>query len=476
MTLSFEEYRKRDALGLARLIADREVAPEEVMETALARCDAVNPRINAVVQRNDGAARGRVAADLPDGPFAGVPFLFKDLYTFEEGLPVGNGSRLWDGVVAPGDSTYVRRCREAGLVSFGRTNTSELGLVWTTEPEANGPTANPWHLGRSAGGSSGGAAAAVAAGIVPMAHASDGGGSIRMPASRCGLFGLKPSRGRMPTGPMIGEAWAGLATVHVVSRSVRDSAAMLDATGYPEPGDPYAAPAKRRPYLEDVDHPPAALRIAVHTTDYAGRPLSAEAVKAVEAAATLLRDLGHDVVEAMPEVSFEAIAGAMRAIVAVNLRDGVLARYAELDREPDGGGLEHATWSAAGAGGKVSAVEYVRAVTAAHMTGRALGRFFESHDLVLSATMRNPPGELGSVKTGDWDFDDLFEAALEEMPITALFNQTGCPAMSVPLHWTADGLPVGVHVGAALGREDLLFRLAGQLERAQPWFDRVPEL
>lgn len=474
--LTFKEYRSYDALGLAKLIADKEVTPEEVLDAALQRCDEVNPKLNAVVHRNDGAAKGRVAADLPEGPFAGAPFLLKDLYAFEEGQPLGNGSRLWDGAVAPMDFTYTARCREAGLVTFGRTNTPELGLVWTTEPEANGPTCNPWDLERSPGGSSGGAAAAVSAGILPMAHATDGGGSIRMPASRCGLFGLKASRGRNPMGPVVGEGWAGLAGSGVVSRSVRDSAAMLDATGYPETGEPYSAPAKERSYLEEVGLTPGPLRIAYHTTDYAGTPLSRDAIEAVETTAGLLRELGHEVEEACPEIDVERMGRAMGVVIAANLHQAVMARYLELERDPDGVGVEHVTWEMVRAAARLSAADYAGAVTTFHMAGRTLGRFFETHDLVMSATMRNPPTPLGEVETGKWDMGDLFEAAQRQMPITPLFNQTGCPAMSVPLHWTTDNLPVGVHFGAAFGREDRLFRLAGQLEEAKPWFDRVPDL
>lgn len=277
-------------------------------------------------------------------------------------------------------------------------------------------------------------------------------------------------------GPLVGEGWAGLAGSGVVTRSVRDSAAMLDATGYPETGEPYSAPAKTGPYLAEVERDPGQLRIAVHTTDYMGGRLSNEATYGVERTADLLRGLGHEVDEACPKIDGEGLANAMRIIVAANLRLAVMARYRELDRHPDGSGLEHTTWDAVKRAEEMSAADYAGAVTTIHMAGRALGGFFQSYDAVLTATMRNPPTPLGEVKTGEWSLDELFEAALEEMPITPLFNQTGCPAMSVPLHWTSDGLPVGMHFGAAYGREDLLFRLAGQLEQAQPWFDRVPDL
>ena len=476
MTLSFDEYRSRDGLGLAKLIADKEVKPEEVLEAALQGAEEVNPQINAIVHDQSAIARGRVAADLPTGPFAGVPFLIKDLYAFQEGQPSGNGSRLWDGAVAPADMTAVLRFREAGLVPFGRTSTAEMGLVWTTEPIATGPTRNPWNLEHGVGGSSGGSAAAVAAGITPIAHATDGGGSIRMPAAQCGLFGLKPSRGRMPIGPIVGEGWAGIATGHVVTRTVRDSAAALDAIGYPEVGDPYTAPTPQRPYLEEVNRAPDRLRVAMHTTDYKGEPLGPEVRAAVEQTGRLLEELGHSVEEAVPPVDQDLLARAMFAVVAANTRAAVLMRYQELERDPNGYGLERGTWDVVERGAGISALDYAEAVTVFHMAGRELGRFFESYDVILSGTMRNPPPKIGTVTLNEWDTDDLWAGATRDMPITPLYNQTGCPAMSVPLAWSADGLPIGIHFGAAYGREDTLVRLAGQLESSKPWFDKVAPL
>ncbi|GHD49374.1 6-aminohexanoate-cyclic-dimer hydrolase [Thalassobaculum fulvum] len=473
---AFSDYAEHDGLGLARLIAGGDVTPEEVLEAAIARADAVNPTINAIVHRMDAEARGRVAADLPQGPFAGVPFLLKDLYMGYEGAPLGNGSRLWQDYASPADFTYTRRCRAAGLVVFGKTNTPELGVAWTTEPVANGPTRNPWDLERSAGGSSGGAAAAVAAGIVPVAHATDGGGSIRIPAANCGLFGLKPTRGRNPAGPFVGEGWSGLATGHVVSRSVRDSAAMLDATSGPAPGDPYAAPPPARPFLQEVGTDPGRLRVALHTTGLDGRPLDPENRRAAEEAARLLQELGHEVDEAMPTLDVAAISRAFRVIIAGNLWNAVALRYDALGRRPDGYGLEKATWAWAEEGRSYTAADYAAAVTAVHVAGRQLAAFFESWDVMLSTTMREPPVKLGVLRQNEQDLDDYYRLLMDEMPVTPLFNATGCPAMSVPLHWTADGLPVGIHIGAAFGREDLLIRLASQLEQARPWFDRVPAL
>lgn len=473
---AFTEYGSHDALSLADLMRRGEVTAEEVLDAAIARADAVNPSINAIVKRIDGPARGRVAAGLPEGPLAGVPFLIKDLGAMQEGVGMGNGSRLWNDFVAPIDFTYTERAEAAGLVVFGRTNTPEMGISWTTEPVANGPTRNPWNLNHSAGGSSGGAAAAVAAGIVPAAHATDGGGSIRIPAANCGLFGLKPTRARNPAGPVVGEGWSGLATGHVVSRSVRDSAALLDATHGPAPGDPYAAPIQRSPFLDEVGKAPGRLRVALHLTALDGKPLHPENRAAAEAAGKLFAELGHDVEEAMPEVDTEALGDAITVIIAGNLWNGVAARYAQLGREPDGSDLEKATWAWACSGRERLASDYAAAVAAIHAAGRTLAAFYDRYDVMLSTVMNGPPRELGYVGQDERDLEDFLSALWGEMPVTPLANMTGTPAMSVPLSWSSAGLPIGIHVGAAFGREDRLLRLASQLEQARPWADRRPEI
>ncbi len=474
--IGFDDYVRHDAVGLAALIRRRAVSPAEVLEAALARADAANPRINAIVLRLDDRARAAAADDAGEGSFAGVPFLFKDLYAFEAGIPCGNGSRFWDGFTAPVDTTYVARCRSAGLIGFGRTATSEVGISISTEPVATGPTRNPWDPGRTAGGSSGGSAAAVAAGIVPMAHGSDGGGSIRIPAAQCGLFGLKPSRGRNPMGPFVGEGWAGLAGSHVITRSVRDSAAMLDATAGPEAGDPYAAPTPGRPFALEVGADPGRLRVALHFAGLDGVALDPENRRAVERAGRMLEDLGHQVEEAAPEIEAAALNRAIMVIVAANSWNTVTYRSAQLGREPDGAGYERASWEIALAGRDLRAPEYAAAVTAFHVAGRAFGRFFERHDVLVSTTLRRPPFPLGTLRPAETGGEEFGRQCHAEMPVTHFFNMTGCPAMSVPLHWTDAGLPVGIHIGAGYGREDLLFRLAGQLEAAHPWFDRRPAL
>ncbi|MEQ8586176.1 MAG: amidase [Thalassobaculaceae bacterium] len=473
---TFSDYMTHDAVSLAALIRKGEVSAAEVLEAAIERADAVNPTINAIVTRNDGAARGRVAAGLPDGPLAGVPFLLKDLGALQQGVTMGNGSRLWEGFVAPLDATYTERAEAAGLVVFGRTNTPEMGISWTTEPVANGATRNPWSLDHSPGGSSGGAAAAVAAGIVPVAHATDGGGSIRIPAAHCGLFGLKPTRARNPAGPLVGEGWSGLATGHVVSRSVRDSAALLDGTHGPAPGDPYAAPVPAGAYLDEVGKAPGRLRVALHLTGLDGVPLHAENTKAATDAAELFASLGHEVEEAMPEVDTEALRDAFEVIIAGNLWVAIAARYRQLDREPDGEGLEKVTWEWARRGTARPASDYAAAVGVIHQAGRQLAAFYDRYDVMLSTVMRNPPRPLGFLGQDERGVDDFIAALVDEMPVTPLANMSGTPAMSLPLAWSADGLPIGIHVGAAYGREDLLFRLAAQVEQAKPWADRRPEI
>ena len=474
--IDFADYVRHDALGLAAWIADGGVSASEVLDTVIARADAVDPTINALAQRFDDRARARLADGPLSGPFAGVPFLFKDLYTFQAGVPAENGNRLWKGFVAPIDFTYVQRCEAAGFVSFGRTTSSEEGVNVSTESVATGPTRNPWALDRTTGGSSGGAAAAVAAGIVPMAHGSDGGGSIRIPAAQCGLFGLKPTRGRTSMGPLVGEGWAGLAGNHVVSRSVRDSAAMLDATRGGEPGDPYAVPLPARPYLDEVGAEPGRLRVAFHLEGLDGVPLDPENQRAVREAAALLEGLGHDVAEDRPELDIEGLITSILTVVAANLWNGMTLRYAALGRAPDGRDLERVTWEFAQRGRRHTAADYAQALTTFHTASRHMANFFKRYDVLVSTTMRRPPFPLGVLRTDKLDFEAFIAMIRAEMPVTSYFNMTGGPAMSVPLHWTEDGLPVGIHVGAAYGREDTLFRLAAQLEEARPWFGKRPTL
>jgi amidase/6-aminohexanoate-cyclic-dimer hydrolase len=473
---AFKDYESYDALGLAELIARKKVSAEEVLEAAIDRLEALNPRINAVVHKMYDQARATLKAGLPTSPLAGVPFLLKDLYAWCAGAPVGNGSHLHDGFVADHDYTLVERYKHAGLVILGRTNTPEFGLNAATEPVAYGPTRNPWNLGRSAGGSSGGAAAAVAAGMVPAAHATDGGGSIRIPAANCGLVGLKPTRARNPAGPVVGEGWSGLAIGHVVSRSLRDSAALLDATAGPAPGDPYWAPPPARPFLKEVGAPPGRLRIALYTKPVSGVPVHADCVAGAEAAARLCEELGHEVREAAPQFDWEGLGWAMQVIIGGNLRNGIDLRLAGLGRELRPGDVERVTAEWYELGGTFTARDYARAIMVVHGVGRRFGAFFADHDVLLSPTLAEPPLPLGATDMMKNDLKSYNEKLFRLIPFTPPFNVAGGPAISLPLHWTADGLPVGVQFGAGFGNEAALFRLAAQIEAARPWRDRRPAL
>jgi len=473
--MRFEEYRRHDATALAGLIARREVSAKEVLEAAIARAETVNPAINAIVHKQYERARSSVASAAPDGPLGGVPYLIKDLGMLEKGEPATLGSSLFKDFVADHDSAYVARCKKAGLVIMGRSSSPEFGLNPNTEPRLYGSCRNPWNLEHSAGGSSGGAAAAVIAGIVPMAHATDGGGSIRIPAAQCGLFGLKPSRGRMSLAPDAGEGWGGLSIGHVVSRSVRDSALMLDCTGGSEPGDPYAAPTPERSFVEELRRPARKLKIAMMLTDHRGGKLHPECAKAVTAAAKLCSDLGHVVGEANPGLDLIALRPMNAAIAATNTARTLGLRWKALGRAPNPGDVEASTWAIYNRGLKVSGVEYVEAIAAAHAAGRKLAAFLTNWDVLLTTTLPAPPPKLGYFDQNG-DVDTFTRRVTEYLSITPLHNATGTPAMSVPLHWTSDGLPVGVHFAGRYGEEATLLRLGAELEEAQPWFGRVPAL
>lgn len=471
--ISFDEYRKLDATALAEAMAKGELTAQEVLESAIARAEAVNPELNVIVHQQYDGARATVPAD---GPFKGVPYLLKDLGAFDAGQPCTSGSRLWADFVPDHDATYTERCKAAGLVIMGRTNTPEMGLNATTEPTLHGPTPNPWNHNHSAGGSSGGSAAAVAAGVLPMAHATDGGGSIRIPAANCGLFGVKPTRGRNPAGPDVGEGWSGMSTGHVVSRSVRDSARMMDCTHGPAPGDPYAAPAPARPFIEEVGADPGQLRIALMTNGFDGRPLDPDCIKGTEDAAKLCAELGHHVEPAAPKLDVGGLIAATRTIIAGNVWTAVRLRCEALGRQPSGQDVEPVTWALAQEGTRATAGDYAAAVLNLHQGSRQMAAFFQDYDLILSSTLRHPPLPLGAIDMQDSDLEHYWHALFEdEIAITPFYNNTGCPAMTVPLHTSADGLPVGIHFGAPFGDEAALFRLAAQLEAAQPWFDRVPD-
>jgi amidase len=472
--MGFADYDRYDGLGLAGLVRGGEVKPEEMLEAAIERVEALNPALNAVVTRLYDQARAALAAGLPAGPFTGVPYALKDLGALYTGAVTSYGSRLFAGAVADHDSEYTVRLKRAGLVILAKTNTPEMGLAPSTEPRLFGPTRNPWNRAHSAGGSSGGSAAAVAGGMLPMAHATDGGGSIRIPASCCGLFGLKPTRARNPMGPDAGEGWGGASVGHAVTRSVRDSAALLDVTAGPDVGDPYWAPPPAGPFLDEVGRPPGRLRIALATASWNGAPVDPECAAAATDAARLCESLGHHVEEARPDYNHEALGQATRIIIGANVRAALDVGAKARGRAVEAGDVERVTWEFAALGASHTAADYARSIGVVHRTGRAVARFFTRHDIVLSPTMCRPPFPLGVLDMSSADADAYLAAVLASIGFTSLFNSSGNPAMSVPLAWSRSGLPIGIQFAAPFGGEALLFRLAGQLEAARPWAARRP--
>ncbi len=467
-------YAAYDGLGLAELISRGEVSASELLETVIKRCEELNPSLNALVHPMFAEARRDVQAGLAHGPFHGVPFLLKNLGLSYKGVPTTNGSRLFADVVRDFDSELVARYRRAGFAIFGKTATPEFGITTTTESLLHGKTRNPWNLDHTSGGSSGGASSAVAAGIVPLAHASDGGGSIRIPAACCGLFGLKPSRGRMPFGPSAGEGWAGLSTSHAVSRSVRDSAALLDATHGPDLGAPYWEPPVARPYLEEVTRPPGRLRIGLQRDAFNNAPVAPDCLDSVDDAAKLCESLGHEIIPTRVEIDGPDLGFAVQTIIASNVRADVEMRIAELGRELADDDLEPFTHLMFRGAEARSGADYARATRIVHQIGRQVEARFADFDLLLSPTLAVPPLRIGELALDNPDVASLIGNLLSCSAFTQLFNLTGQPAASVPLYWNRDNLPIGVQFAAAFGREDLLFRLAGQLEGARPWFGRNP--
>ena len=474
---AFREYATYDGLGLAELVRRKEVTPAELLDAALERIAAVNPRIACVPLLMEGAARKQLSGGVAYGPFQGVPFLLKDLYLQLEDSPLTNGSRLFRDFVCTVDFTLTERYRAAGFVFAGRTTSPEFGLNMASEPVIFPPARNPWNPAHSPGGSSGGAAAAVAAGIVPVAHATDGGGSIRIPASNCGLVGLKTTRARNPAGPVVGEGWASLSVAHVVSRSVRDSAAVLDATAGPAEGDPYWCPPPERSFLAEVGRDPGRLRIALQTRPNSGVPVHTECVAAATKAAKLCESLGHVVEEASPQYDHEALYEALWVLAAAGIAATVEFRLKQLGRALRDDDLEPATRALYRKGATLPVWHYTKCVNAVHLIGRQLAAFFRRYDLALTPVMANPPLPIGArPNMNEPDWDRYAADVVQQIAFTPLYNVAGAPAMSVPLHWTANGLPVGVQLGAAYGNEAVLFRLAAQLEAAQPWFAKRPPL
>ena len=471
--MAFTDYAEHDATALAGLVARREVTPAELLDTAIAAAEAVNPALNFIAQPLFD--RARAAAGRPfAGAFAGVPFMVKDLHMNIAGERSGEGSRLWDGFVADHNSTLFDRLTAAGFNTFAKTTTPEFGLTVTTESRAYGLTRNPWNPERSAGGSSGGAAAAVAARVVPAAHASDGGGSIRCPAAACGLFGLKPSRGRVPSGPRATEGWLGLTVNHVVTRSVRDSAAILDAVHGPETGSRYTAPTPERPFLAEVGRDPGRLRVALMLAPITGVPVDPQVLAAVRDAARLLEGLGHHVTEAAPQLDAWGLTNAMTATVGASTALEVAARLKALGRTAAGDDIESIPQMWVHIGNRTTAVELATANATFQTAAIALASFMADYDIIVSPVFAQPVIGLGQIDLSPPDVAAWTAAITGYSPFTALANWTGVPAMSLPLAHDGDGVPIGVMVTGRYGAEGLLLALAAQVEAAAPWGARRP--
>ena len=470
--MAFTEYDRHDAVGLADLVRDKQVSAGELLDEAIARTAKVDPQINAVVVKHYDYARRQIEKGLPEGPFTGVPFLLKDLELLE-GTRTTSGANVFRNNVADHTGTLAQRFLDAGLTIFGKSATPEFGLLPTTECRLFGPTRNPWNPAHSSGGSSGGAAAAVAARILPVAHASDGGGSIRIPASASGVFGLKPTRARNPLGPDRGEGWGGFSCGHVVSISVRDSAVMLDAVCGPETSSPYVAPPPERPFAQEVGRGPGRLRIAFTDKSPYGEAIDAEIAAAVRDVAALLAGLGHDVEERAPHLAADP-AAVMATIVGANTALSVRLAEHNLGRKATDSDFEILTLASAHNAQQTTATDYVAAQLAAFQISRGLATFAASCDVFLCPTLCSPPLRIGELNSMSEDLSHIAPILRRYMPATAMFNMSGQPAMSVPLAWNAAGLPLGMMFASRLGDEATLFRLAAQLEQARPWKDRLP--
>jgi amidase/6-aminohexanoate-cyclic-dimer hydrolase len=461
-----------DATELAAWVAKGEVSPTELLDAALAAVEERNPALNAVVLIQEGVARKAIADGLPQGPFRGVPFLIKDLGIEAKDFPSHNGSRLLANTTYPGDSAIFARIKATGVVTFGRTTSPEGGIGAATEAAVyGGPTRNPWNTGRTSGGSSGGAGAAVAAGIVAFAHGSDGGGSVRIPASSCGLFGFKPTRARLPDGPYAGEGWAGMAIDGFLTRSVRDTAVMLDACEGADLGAPYWAPPLTRGHAAAISRPPRRLRIGLCDTTFTGTPIHPEVAEAVRATGKLLESLGHIVEPARPKADVPGMMRAWTDIVAIGTALGIRSALKGRPLTPElvegvgRGAVAHAE--------TLHPTRYLEAVGEIHAFGRQMAGVFDGGpDIMLSATLAEPPAKVGRFAHDTTDYVGYRtgpEGIFAYSPFCAVFNASGQPAASLPVGWSADGLPIGVHLAAAFGQDELLIALCAEVERAAPW-------
>ena len=477
----FGDLGAADATSLAGLVAKGDVSPDDLLDAALACVAAHNPALNAVVLVQEAAARAAIKAGLPRGPFRGVPFLIKDLGCEAVDFPSHNGSRLFANTRYSRNSAIFDRIRATGVVTFGRTTAPEGGIGPATESAVYGaPTRNPWNLEHTSGGSSGGAGAAVAAGIVTMAHGSDGGGSVRIPASSCGLFGFKPTRARLPDGPFAGEGWAGMAIDGFLTRSVRDTAVMLDACEGADLGAPYSAPPLQHGHATAISRPPRRLRVAVCDTTLTGDAIHPEVRKAVLQTAALLENLGHHVTPARPVADVPMMMRAWTDIVAVGTAlsiekalDGKAATPDQIERVGRGAVAHAAT---------LRPTRYLDAVGEIHTFGRQMAGFFDpedggGYDVLLTATLAEPSAKVGRFGHNTDDYlayrtgpDGVFAYS----PFCAIFNASGQPAASLPCGLSATGLPIGVHLAAAFGQDETLIALCAEIEHAAPWAHRRP--
>ncbi len=471
----FTEYERYDGLGLADLVRRKQVSPFELLDAAIERVEARNPAVNAVIMKLYDYGRQAIGTST-NGPFGGVPFLMKDLTSPVAGVRMTRGSRFFANTPpSPMDSEHVKRLKRAGLVIFGRTNTCELGLSLTCEPQLYGPTRNPWNLAHISGGSSGGAAAAVAARMLPMAHASDGFGSIRAPAACCGLVGLKPTRSRNTFAPFAGEGLGGVSTEHAVTLSIRDSAALLDATAGPGLGDPYAVAPLARPLLQEAGAHPGKLRIAWTAAAPNGAKIDAQCLKLLASTVALCADLGHTVEECDPDVDGASIVPTFLTLASANTVVN-LAGHPTAGRAARADEVERITWLTAKMGEKIGAADYVRATQSAHRLGRQMAAFHEQWDVLLTPGLASPAVKLGWLDMMMDDVDEYWRRVFEFSPFTVWFNLTGQPGLMLPLGQSQDGLPLAVQLVARFGDEATLIRLGSQLEAARPWFNRKPTL
>ena len=469
-----EDFDRYDAVGLAELVRNEEVTPPELVDEVISRIERVNPKLNGVTIEMYDRALDAARRDVGMGPFAGVPFLLKDFLAECADVEYSASSRFLQGFVPDRDTELVRRFKQGGFITVGKTNLPEFAIGATTEPRLRGPTRNPWDTGRTPGGSSGGAGAMVAAGAVPVAHGNDAGGSIRIPAAACGTVGLKPTRGRNPLGPYFGELFSGFVAEHVLTRTVRDTAAVLDVTSGPDVGDWYPAPEPAQPFIEEVGAPTGRLRIAFSAASPTGTEVHPDCVLATREAAALCEDLGHEVVEGAPDYDAEGLWFDWTTMMSAGVAWAVRGWERRLGRKAGSDELEPFIWALVERGGNIDAPSYLEHLERLQLRAREIGRFFLEHDVWLTPTLGEPPLPLGVLTYDSGDPFELRRRQARFSPFTYIANVTGQPGISLPLAWNRNTLPIGVHFLGRYGDEATLLRLSSQLEEARPWKGRRP--